>query len=126
MKKVRFVRVHQLHRVRYEVRFHFPKEFESNTESLVEVVRQIDEMHPWNIDEADQIECLPDSTSYRYADVGEVLERRVIVTPADSPMPWGKVDGYKNHVDKVTENFQEWKDKLVPNTLIIHVDCISG
>lgn len=115
------VKVHQLYNVRYEVRFHFDKDFESDTERLAETVRLIDEIDPWNIDEVDQIECLPDIFPYSYADVGEVIERRVIVTPQDSPMPLGRMRGYRNHVDEVEKNFTAWKDQIIPEALVIRI-----
>jgi hypothetical protein len=117
------VQIHTLYNVHYDVRFHFPKEFKSDTKRLARVVRMIDEMHPWNVDEADQIECLPHIFSYSYADIGDVCERRVIVTPADSQMPLGKLNGYQNHVDRVRENFQAWKNTVMPEVIAINVIC---
>ncbi len=88
---------------------------------LVSRVRLIEEIEPWNIDEVDQIECLPDVYPYQYADVGVVNERRVIVTPQDSPMPLGRLHGYQTHVVYVERHFNSWKSRVFPEVLIINV-----
>lgn len=117
------MKVHLLYNVYNLVRFHFPKGYESNTGELEHTVRMLDETDGWNINDADKIECLPEVFTYTYGDIGEVSERRVIVTPADVPMPLGRMRGYQLHVDEVNKNIKAWMRMVQPDALVVTAEC---
>lgn len=89
------------HNIQYRFSFYFPEEYEPDPEQIEQIIRALDEQHPWDAGTNNRGEKLPSIGDIEYEeDTPEItfipkdgtrVQARIhsfLVTPSDSPMPW--------------------------------------